>query len=441
MRLGIVGPLENVQIVTQIIAQEFPQIEPRAYTYRTYAETPALLAGQQEKLDALLFVGKTSMTYAEKRLKRIIPWSVIPRSGSSLLQVLLKISLHPKYSLFNISSDLYYAEQLTEIFAEIGLPTDKLHIYTFADAALEDEHFLDSLCAFHEQLYRCGQVSCCVTAFYNVHARLTEKQIPCFLIAPTKNIIRETLHKLQLNYLVEVSQQSQIVALCIRIDSIDEYSLFSENEYQYILDKTNVSRQVYLFAQRIKAAVIEVGTREFLLFSTKQILEDATNNFQNIDLLPLIEQNTASTISLGIGYGQTAQEARWSANLGMEKASRLGGNAAFIIYSGKKTIGPLGGQEDKEPPASEQRVDKKFLTISEKTGISVNTLFHLSSLVKQQGKARFTTAELAALTNVTARTVNRTLTKLILHGYCFEVGKRVLSNAGRPSRIVELNLP
>ena len=442
MKLGIVGPLENVQKVVQIMEQEFPQIEPTQYIYQTYAETPKLLAGQQRQLDALLFVGRTPMTYAEKHLKRTILWDVLPRSGSSLLQVLLKIALSKTCNIFSLSSDLYYADQLSEIFDEIGIPTDKLHIHTFTETSLDEDDFLDCVCAFHEQHYRGGQVSCCVTAFYNVHAQLTKNKIPSFLIAPTKNVIRETLHKLQLSHLVAVSQQSQIVALCVRIDSLDEYSIFNENEYQYIIDKTNVSRQIYLFAQQIKAAVIEIGSREFLLFSTKHILEHVTNNFHNIELLPLIKKNTASTISLGIGYGQTAQEAKQSASLAMERASRLGGDMAFIIYNGQKTIGPLRSI-DGEPAqqAAEQKVDKKFLSVSEKTGISINTLFHLSSIIKHQGKTRFTAAELAALAGVSSRTINRTLIKLTMHGFCFEVGKRALSNAGRPSRIVEINLP
>lgn len=441
MKLGIVGPQENVEKVNQLILQEFPQIEPHLYIYQTYSETPALLANQQEQLDALLFIGKASMTYAEKQLQKTILWDVIPRSGSSLLQVLLKITLAPNLTIFNVSSDLYYADQLTEIFDELSVDPKKLTIHFFNKNIPIDDGCLDAVCAFHEQLYHKKQVSCCITAFYEVNARLSAKNIPCFLIAPTNTVIRETLYRLQLNHLLEVSQQSQIVVLCARIDSIDEYSVFNENEYQYIFNKTNVSRQIYLFAQRIKAAVIEVGTREFLLFSTKHILEDATNNFQNIDLLSLVKENTASTISLGIGYGQTAQDARRHANVGMQRADRLGGNTAFIVYEEQKIIGPIYNLEDHHLHDDEPRIDKKFFAISEKTAISVNTLFRLSGLVKQQGKTRFTAAELSALIGVSSRTINRTLTKLILHGFCFEVGKRILSQAGRPSRIVEIKLP
>lgn len=440
MKLGVVGPQEIVNKIVQLIKREFHQIEPIEYPYKAYTETPKLIENQQTHLDAILFAGAASLSCAEKHIKPTIPWEFIPRSGSSLLQVLLQIALSTKYSICRISSDLYDLNQLSEIYEEVGIDKKQFQICTVNKTPLDDD-YIDYVCAFHEQHYVCNQVSCCITALYNVHERLTAKNIPCFLVSPTANVIRQTLHKMQLNHLVQVSQQSQIVAIYIRIDSPSEYSLLNDNEYQYIIDKTNVARQIYLFAQRVKAAVVEVGLREFLLFSTKQLLENVTNNFENIDLLQTVKKNTSSTISIGVGYGQTAQEAKYSASLGMERASKLGGDTAFIVYSGNKIIGPIRTNNDKQQENSDHKIDKNFLVISEKAGISINTIFQLNSILKHQGKSRFTASELADLTGVTPRTMNRILAKLAMHGFCFEVGKRVLTKAGRPSRIVELSIP
>jgi hypothetical protein len=440
MKVGIVGPEENVNKITQIIKREFHQIEPKVYVYKTYTEVPKLIQNQQPCLDAILFAGATPLSYAEKHIRPLIPWEAVPRSGSSLLQVLLQIALSKKHSLYRISSDLYDQNQLSEIFEEIGIAKDQFQIYTINKPPLADD-YIDYVCAFHEQHYLCNKVSCCITALYNVHKQLTAKNIPCFQVNPTANVIRQALHKIQLNHLVQVSQQSQIVAIYIRIDSPGEYSLLNENEYQYIIDKTNVARQIYLFAQRVQAAVIEVGVQEFLLFSTKQLLENVTNNFENIDLLQSVKTNTSSTISIGVGYGQTAQAAKSSANLGMERASKLGGNTAFIVYNGNKIIGPIQTNKHTQQENPHHKVDQKLLAISEKSGISINTVFRLHSILKHQGKTRFTSAELAELTGVTARTMNRILEKLAMQGFCFEVGKRVLTKAGRPSRIVEISIP
>lgn len=436
MKLGVVGPLEIVEKINQIIKSEFHQIKPKIYSYTSVPEIPKLLCDEQPFLDAILFAGETLLSYTEKHIKPIIPWEFIPRSGSSLLQVLLKIALS-QHSIYRISSDLYDESTLLETYREIGIKEDQYQIYTVNKRPFDDD-FINHVCYFHEYNYLNNRVTCCITALHKVYEKLTSKNIPCFRVDPTSNVIRQTLNKMQLYHLMQVSQGSQIVAISIKIDSPSEYSVFTDDEYQYIIDTTNVAKQIYWFAKRIQAAVIELGKQEFLLFSTKKILENATGNFENIDLLLAVKKNTSSTVSIGIGYGSTAQGAKYSAILGMEKASRLGGNSAFIVYDHNKIIGPIHAADSKRQVILDQKIDKKFLIISEKAGISINTVFNLYSILEQQGKTRFTTAELANLAGVSVRSMNRLLTKLERHGFCFEVGKRVMTGAGRPSRIVEI---
>jgi response regulator of citrate/malate metabolism len=103
-------------------------------------------------------------------------------------------------------------------------------------------------------------------------------------------------------------------------------------------------------------------------------------------------------------------------------------------------IGPIRSNHASGQEKSKNKVDQRFLAISERAGISVNTVFRLHNILEQQGRTRFTTVELAELTGVTSRTMNRIIDKLAAHGLCFEVGKRVLAKAGRPSRIIEIRM-
>ena len=70
---------------------------------------------------------------------------------------------------------------------------------------------------------------------------------------------------------------------------------------------------------RSKATVVEVSYNTYLLFSTKNILETQTNYFKDIKLLHNISENSLNIISMGIGYGDTVQDAKYNATLGMEK--------------------------------------------------------------------------------------------------------------------------
>ena len=196
---------------------------------------------------------------------------------------------------------------------------------------------------------------------------------------------------------------------------------------------------MYLFAQRIQAAVIETEGNKYLLFTTMQLLDNETNSFKNLDLLYAVQANTNSTISVGIGYGQTANAAKLGANRGMLQASKKGGNMAFIVYDDKKIIGPLASvapnKESKNPV-----IDEKFLRIAQTVGISVNTAFKLHCVTSQTGRNEFTVKELAPLFGVTDRTMNRIIEKFVAAGYCKLIGKRILGKAGRPTRIIQLSL-
>ncbi len=438
MKVGIIGPSQIVAKTARIIKKEFPQIEPVEYVYSTYTETPALLKYHQLEVDALLFTGKTPYTLAGKFIKPTVPWEFVPRSGSSLMRILLYAKLWTDYDISNISFDTYNQDLLHEAYQEIGIPIEQLRIFIAEEEKLSD-NYQTHICDFHKKNYLGGHVSCCITALQGAYDELRACAVPCLLLEPTANIIRETLYKLQLKHLVKVSQQSQLVAICIQIDAPSELSLLADDEYQTALNRTKVSEQIYLFAQRIQAAVIESGDKNYLLFTTTQLLENETNNLKSIELLHAVQANTASTVSVGIGYGQTANEAKIGATRGMLHASKKGGNLAFIVYEGKKIIGHLASIAPNTEKA-EPLIDEKFLRISEKVGVSINTVFKLSCIAEQYGKSDFTIKELAPLFGVTTRTMNRVIEKFEQTGFCKIIGKRIIGKSGRPSRIIHLNL-
>jgi hypothetical protein len=438
MKAGIVGPSGLVERISRVIKETFPKIEPVSCSYKIYTEAPNIIKYQQPYLDTVLFAGPTPYFAAKERIKPIIPWECIPRNGSSLLRVLFETALTKNYEITNLSFDSYQADALYEAYEEIGLDKSRLNLQ-IADINLPGRGYLDYICSFHERHFSQQEVSCCITALESVYENLTNKKIPCLMIKPTADVIRETVHKLELSHQIHLSKQSQIVALYIHIDDPDEHSLYSDNEYQYAIDRLQISKQIYLFAQKIQAAIVETGLKDYLLFSTRKMLEDETDNLENIELLRQVKENAANTVSLGIGFGQTAQEAKHGAGLGVLKASKLGGDMAFIVYNNKKITGPIKGVTCATSD-TDQKVDEKFLLIAEQAGVSINTIFKLYSIMEQYGQATFTSLELAERLGVTLRTINRIVGKLESCGACTVVGKKIVASSGRPRRIIKINI-
>ena len=129
--------------------------------------------------------------------------------------------------------------------------------------------------------------------------------------------------------------------MTIQIDFPNEHSVVKSDEYENIISRMKVSECIYLFASKIKAAVVEMNYKEYMIFTTKKILELETDNYENIYLFELIEEKTFRTVSLGIGYGQTAQDAKFNAYSGLNRALTMGGNIGFVVYENDKFKGPL----------------------------------------------------------------------------------------------------
>jgi len=365
------------------------------------------------------------------------PWVYISLDNSQLLRIILQASYIFKYDIGNISIDSYKNKWILNAYTEIGLGKEKLNIHMGA-TDVYDKNIINEMKEFHENSFYNHHVSCCITTLSPVYEYLKKLNIPCLIIDPTTDVIKQTVVRFKLKHESKIIENSQMVVLAIEVDLPNDYSLIKENEYQLKKKKTKISEEVYRFAQRVQAAVVETGLTSYLLFCTKSILELETDKLHNIDLLNSVALKTNNTISIGIGYGVTARESKYNAHQCVDKARKRGGNQAFIIYK-KEMVGPITANQASSKNKS-GIIDTQYHQIAEKSGISINMIFKLHCLIDQEKKNSFTSKELATYLRITPRSVNRILLKLETSGHAQVIGKRIIGKTGRPSRVFKLNL-
>lgn len=433
MRLGIVGPIYIANRAHSIIKKYYPTIELLDIIYSEYIEAPSLVEKHQTELDAILFLGKTPYKLSEKLVKQIIIWEYTPRHGSTLLRTLLEASILKKCDITSVSFDTYSRDLLYEAYEEIGFNKRDLRFF-IAEQKLTESNYLDYIYRFHCNNYYSNKVSCCITGLMEIYNKLDFHNIPCALAAPINNVILSTVERIWLKYLANCNRNNQIVVMVIQIDFPNEYSVVKDDEYQNIINRMKISECVYFFASKIKAAVVEINYKEYMIFTTKKIIETETNNYQNIYFFELIEEKTLRTVSLGIGYGDSAQDAKFNAYSGLNKAIGLGGNTGFVVYENAEVKGPLKKKTEKH----QKILDKKLSNISEQTEISINTLFKIYDAAQKCNNNTFSSKELAALCDISQRSMDRFLQKLEAHEFCVTVGKKMMNDTGRASRIMKL---
>ncbi|MEA1975413.1 MAG: hypothetical protein U9N10_07680 [Bacillota bacterium] len=439
LKLGIIGHSRSITIINNIIDEYFKDITYDNIKFENINEVPIVIQSikyQEDNFDALLFTGIIPYNIINSSMISSIPWVYIPTNETQLLTALLKASLINNYDIKKLSIDSYDRNEINKIYKNIGYNRENTNIF-IAKMNIYNNSFIKDLENFHLTNYTNNNVSCCITGLSSVYKSLVEKNIPCIKLDPTLDIIKQTIQHLELKRESKINEKSQTVVISITIDPINEFSLINENEYQILLEKTKVTQKIYLFAQKIQATVIEVGLKQYLLFCTKSILETETQNFQNLSILSDVSKNTSTTISIGIGYGITVREAKYNAQKGMKKAINSNGNKAFIVYN-KKVIGPIVSTEKKLENDTQLFIDEKYNLIASDTNISINTIFKLHCIIDETKKKTFTSLELANHLNITPRSMNRIINKLESNNYSKIIGKKVISKAGRPSRIIKL---
>ena len=439
MKIGFVIPSNIYLNKAQAVMKEFPQHKAAYYLYNNYTEAPELLKNHQEELDAVLFGGAGPMEYSADRLLQKTIWSAIPKSGSALLRALMEAEQR-KWDLSRISFDSYSQEFLKEVYGEIEY-ADSVDFFTTGVLFHENCQNETSL-EFHLNKYKNKRVDGCITVLSTVYQKLKQLKVPTILAFPTKNVIRQQIRFVEQLYQSRPSSAEHVAICLVEIHLPAAYSVAGHSDYQFMLDRSKIMKQVYRFTEQIKGAVMEISPREFVITSTRKAIEAATEHHNHWELLNWMCRDNLQTLSLGIGYGNYAATAKDYANQAFLCALKHKKNTAFIS-DGELLLGPFWGKKNVVEPAHDGSVapdaEEKFSKIAEITALSVNTVYKLYAFAQTCQKRSFVPQELAAYLNISKRSADRILEKLESKHYAQITGRRMNKSGGRPVRLIRLD--
>ena len=436
-----IPPLQEFSGVSTIIESDFPDISPTYFRYSNYKEVVPFLTDHQSKYDGIMFAGSAPYDYANYYLKQTIPWGFIDRYSGSIFRALLQARLAGR-DIARASFDYVDRDSIRQIYQELQIPCPDVRALSYASLCrkgLSTEKYNEEVYRFHLENYRSQAADCVITPCHDAFARLKEKNIPAFFAYPTNDTVYETIRRLHSSYLAKKNQKSQIVIVSIEIDLPNEYSLFMKNETAYMQEKTEIASYIYAFAEKLSATVVEATYRNYLLFTTRSILDCATNHLTDFSLIKQIDKYHMSSLSIGIGYGQTVTDAKENANIGLLRSKKYKSNSIFVVYEDHIPRGPLIHTE----PAVEknaEKVNSQILNISNATDVSMQNIFKLYHILNRQKKDVFTVKALSEEMQISRRSVDRIVNKLESSGYAEIVGQQAAYDIGRPSRVIRINL-
>lgn len=432
MKILYVGPSMITDKLQLVSRNNFPSLETEYIKYDKYVEVSALLEEYRGKADAILFAGKTPFKFFERTRKDFMLCDYLPRHETTLYRVLLEITYFLKYDISGLSLDTFDKKMLRRLYKELGIEFREEQMF-FAEQKFLEENYVDYVIDFHRNNFRNNKVCCCITGLEEAYYILKKEGLPVVLASPSEDVMIQGIKSIMMRCIAQKNSENQIVVVTVKLNMPSEYSLMKDDEYAYLSQRIKVLDKLYHFSSRIDGVLVEQDRSEFMIFTTKKIIELETKNYRDIYLLDMLREVSVINTYIGIGYGKTANEAKFNSYESIKLAQRHGNQAAYVVFENRETLGPF------EPIMSGKKAnnfDERFYQIAKETGLSANTVYTIFSNITKEGKNEYTSKELADICRVSIRTMDRIVLRLTDAGYCQVVGEKLMSKYGRPSRIL-----
>lgn len=400
IRIGVIGTSVIVDKIMKVI-EAFPSFDALPLVYRDEEEAPALAEQIGSEVEVLLLSDPLSQRKVKELGKVAIPVHHVPVTDAGLYKALFHAGLQGRLD-GGISVDALTETMVVRTLKDLDIPGMQAAVYDGPAYAPKE-----SLIAFHQQQHESGASSVAFTGVESVSQELTRLGIPNEWLLPSDQDIVVSLERALLSTASRRSREAQIVVGMMNIDDFGTQALRRNSEHEVQKLKLDIHRMVLDYVESLDGYLTHLGGDEYLFFTTRGIFERETGGYKTIPLAKDLNKTHGISLSIGMGFGQSASMAGTNARIAMRKAKEVGGNACFIVREDGTLIGPLEMADPVQEVLS--FTDAELIKRAEDAGM---TSAYLSKLLNQRarsGKYEYKVHELAHLLDITVRSAHRLL--------------------------------
>lgn len=415
-KIAVIGSADFIDTILSVAPRiDGIQIDP--YVYLQPQEAADLIR-HLKPCDAVFFSGALPF-YASKEMREQlpIPSVFLEQDEMTIATSLLSLLHHKDIPIDRISIDLIDSSFVSNVLMDIGINRSP-HVMDYA-AMLPNKIDIPEIVDFHYSRFKLGVIDFALTSVHAVYDQLQALGLPSQrMLDPTKSLIRG---------LQDAKAQADLAkSLSAKVAASFVSSLTPHNLQIKHLDD---------FARGLHGSFQQVDEYSFILYSTRGDIEALMKTSAFRDFL-LTWQDF---IAVGFGYGATATEAKQNAKIARSFAlNHENESCGYILTEEKELLGPF----PKENKVQNLKNDHpELLQIAKETKLSPANLSKIIQFSRSRQSLQFTTADLSNYMQVTRRTTERILKKLVDHGYVTVIGEEMTYQQGRPRAIYELNIP
>ncbi|GIN85141.1 hypothetical protein J6TS2_15270 [Heyndrickxia sporothermodurans] len=430
--IGIIGSDWTAEKLKKAIRM-FPNFSPTYRISNHIYDARKFTEELIDQVDVLLYSGYFPYKICKELIPYHMPAHYIPLKGSSLYRAMYRL----KYSLSSLSSfsiDLLTPNEVQSVLNELG---EVIQPY-FYNGNLSLGR-IDDIVRFHQNLYLEKKTNGALTGIKLVSERLTDLQIPNEWILPTEQDIVVTLERALLSTEKRRERESQIVFGIIIVDQYEKMMRQMVSEQQIQRLKLTLHKMLLDYIEQLEGHLTSLNGQEYMFVTTRGVFERVTQGYKYMPIHDEVRRQLMITLSIGIGFGFSANQAGSHARIALNQSIEFGGDKCFIVREDRNVIGPV----EMEPSVNYPLVvtDPKLLEYAEKSGMTAAYIRKLFALLDQKDQKTFTAQEIASIFGVTTRSAHRILLQWLDAELIEIVGVEKISTKGRPRQVYSLLKP
>lgn len=419
LRVGVIGPTELVARV-QTTAAGHKAVQLVTAAYEDEQTAPDLFDRLQTHVDSVLFTGPVPYDLSTSAHEALVPTTYVAPRSTGLYRALFLA--RERHDLTAVTVDTVPRADVQEAYAELELPSEGVLCLEY-QGGINRREIVD----FHVRYLREGRAKVALTCLHSAYLALMEKGVPCFWVTPTASDLRDGLDRAVLLGESARSRKGQAVICFIRLIGEDT----AGSEYAVMRIRHDVHGELLRFAAEFDGHLLFSGGGEYQIFSTREAFERSAFHLGRTNIVERLQRLVGhGTVSMGIGYGRTANQAGTHGRIALVKAQEAGHGKVYALLEDRRLVGPL---QTEAPEVEELRtLDPGLLEIANQAGVSGAAL---GRLIARLGGGTFTATDIVAALDVSLRTAHRLLAQLEKAGGVRVVGQEKLRAPGRPRQV------
>ncbi|MGG0302855.1 transcriptional regulator [Bacillus albus] len=416
IKIAVVGSKEFMETLLPV-AYKLEEIEIDPYIYLHPAESSELLK-RLKPCDVIFFSGALPYYMAKEIREQLrIPSTYLQQDETTIASSILSVMYHQGIQPHQISIDLVDRSFITNVFHDIGIK-EKPQVFDYKNMLWSKDE-INRVIDFHVAKYQSGEVHLALTSIHAVYDELQKIGIPSERMIDPKQSIIHGLKGAKIKAELAKSHSATVGACMISSLELRE-GLFE---------------QLDVVSKALHGSFKKFDEMTFILYTTRGDIESIIKTNMINNLFASIE----GTIAIGFGYGKTVKEAEQNAKIAQDFAKNNPIDHCFyILTSDKELFGPFPKEQRVQSLKNE---NPELMKIAKETKLSPANLSKIIQFSQSHSSLKFTAADLSEYLQVTRRSTERLLKKLVDYGYAHICGEEMPYQQGRPRAIYELNLP